>query len=354
MPSAGVVAIIRGVHALALLLMLESCIATAAAHEPSHLQPSELLTNLFPVRHFARQKPAVARPFRIMAEVLDADSTNGLDLRPNSPSDIRVPATPTWRILERALVLAGILAALLGAILIWNKELHRSVQARCRRLEMEIRHQQQAELLRAADAERSRIARDLHDELGAGLTEVSLLASAGLGEFSDAKKHNDRFRAIAEKTRALVSELDVIVWAIDPKRDSLQSFADYVGSYAKELLAVSNVVCRLKIPIECDAITLTGTMRHHLFLAVKEALSNAVRHASATEVELQISQLDGRLQIIVADNGCGFDWNTIWRGNGLTNLQERLESLHGQCHIESRAGNGTTVKLTVPAPDNLK
>ena len=98
----------------------------------------------------------------------------------------------------------------------------------------------------AAEAERSRIARDLHDELGTGLTEVSLLASAGLGEFRGVENTKDRFRVIADKARALVSGLDVIVWAIDPKRNSLQSFADYLGRYATELLSASNIVCRLQ------------------------------------------------------------------------------------------------------------
>jgi signal transduction histidine kinase len=276
-------------------------------------------------------------------------TVNGFELLLHSPTGIRVLATPPWWTLKRVLVLAGMLTALLCAVLVWNKELRHQVQQRGHQLETEIRSRQRAELQHAAEAERSRIARDLHDELGTGLTEVSLLASAGLDELQGVEKSNDRFRVIAEKARALVSGLDVIVWAIDPKRNSLQSFADYIGSYATELLSASNVVCRLRIPIECDAVTLPGAARHSLFLAVKEALNNVIRHASATEVELQISQLGDRLQIVIADNGCGFDWNTIRLGHGLANLDERLEALGGQCHIESQPGKGTTIKLIVPS-----
>jgi signal transduction histidine kinase len=280
-----------------------------------------------------------------------ADGTvSGFELLLNSPADLRVLATPPWWTLKRLLLLAGTLAALLCAVLAWNKQLHWQVQERGRRLEREIRSRQRAELQHAAEAERSRIARDLHDELGTGLTEVSLLASAGLDEFQGAKKNNDRFHIIAEKARTLVSGLDVIVWAIDPKRDSLQSFADYLGSYATELLAASNVVCRLRIPIECDAVTLPGAARHNLFLAVKEALNNVIRHASATEVELQMTWADHRLEIVIADNGRGFDGSAIRRGHGLVNLQERLKTLNGQCHIESQPGKGTTVKFIVPLP----
>jgi signal transduction histidine kinase len=333
---------------------------------------------------------------------------NGFELLLDAPVDIRVLATPPWWTLERVLVLAGILAALLGAVLVWNKELQRKVLERGRQLELEIHHRQRAEVQHAAEAERSRIARDLHDELGAGLTEVSLLASAGLGEFQDAEKISDRLRAVGEKARSLVTGLDVIVWAVDPKHNSLQSFTDYLESYTKELLSASDIVCRFKIPIECGAVTLTGTARHGLLLAVKEALNNVIRHAppreitgpdgppnaspveccpllhrasgpisrgsareinqpeslgraagaisrgKATEVELHVTQTGHSLQIVIADNGRGFDGNAIRRGNGLTNMRERLEALHGQCHIESKPGKGTTVKFTVPLPRPVK
>ncbi len=277
-------------------------------------------------------------------------TVSGFELLLPSPTNMRILAPPPWWNLKRVLVLAGILALLLLAVLIWNKELQRKVRERTRKLETEIRNRQRAELQRAAEAERARIARDLHDELGTGLTEVSLLAGAGLAESHETGKGHHRFHDIAEKARALVSGLDVIVWAIDPKRNSLQSFADYLGHYATELFSASHIVCRFKIPIECDAVTLTEAARHSLFLAVKEALNNVIRHASATEVELQISQSSDLLQIVVADNGRGFDWNKIQHGNGLANLRERLEALNGKCHIESQAGKGTTVRFSVPLP----
>jgi len=279
-------------------------------------------------------------------------TVNGFELLLHSPAAIRVLSTPPWWTLSRVLVIAGVLAALLCAVLIWNKELQRKVQERGRQLEMETRHRQRAELQHAAEAERSRIARDLHDELGSGLTEVSLLASAGLGEFRNVEKSTDRFRAITEKARALVSGLDVIVWAIDPKRNSLQSFADYLGSYAEELLSASNIVCKLRIPIECDAIMLTGSVRHSLLLAIKEALNNVIRHASATEVELRMAQFDDRLEIVIADNGRGFNRNSMPSGNGVANIRQRLEALRGQCHVESEPGRGTTVKCIVPLPQS--
>jgi signal transduction histidine kinase len=232
----------------------------------------------------------------------------------------------------------------------WNKVLQRKVEERSLQLETEIRNRQKAEIISAAEAERSRIARDLHDELGAGLTAVNILASTAEKQVREPEQKDERFRVIAEKARALVSGLDVIVWAIDPKRNSLQSFADYVGRYASELFSASGIVCRFKIPIVCDAINLSEAERHSLFLAVKEALNNVLRHAAATEVELGITRLEDRLQVVIADNGRGFDEGVVRRGNGLENLRERLRTLGGECRIQSQIGKGTTVEFNVPLP----
>ena len=275
-------------------------------------------------------------------------TVSGFELLLHAPADIRVLATPPWWTLKRVLVVVGILATLLCAVSLWNRGLQRKVQERGRQLELESRSRRQAELQQAAEAERSRIARDLHDELGTGLTEVSLLASPGTDDSQGAENSGDRFRVIAEKARALVSGLDVIVWAIDPKRNSLQSFADYIGRYAEELFSASDILCRFDIPIECKVVALGEAARHSLFLAVKETLNNVIRHASATEVKLQMTQAGDKLEIVIADNGRGFDFGTVRCGNGLTNLHERLQALNGRCHIESQIGKGTTVKFTLP------
>jgi signal transduction histidine kinase len=277
-------------------------------------------------------------------------NVNGFDLLLTSPEGVRVLATPPWWTLKRVIILAGILAGLLCTVLLWNNELKRKVLERGHHLEMEIRNRQEAELKHTSETERSRIARDLHDELGLGLTAVSLLASAGLDKFRNVEESNGRFRLIADKARTLVSGLDVIVWAIDPKHNSLESFADYLESSTKEVLSAMGISCRFQIPIECGATTLSGSVRHSLFFAVKEALNNAIRHASATEMQLTMSLVNHQLEIVIADNGCGFDRSAIQPGHGLMNLEERLAMLKGRCRIESQPGKGTTVKFTVPLP----
>lgn len=278
----------------------------------------------------------------------DDGTVAGFELLMNSPAEAHIVEKPPWWNLKRLLAAVGSLGLLLIGVLAWNRQLHGQVRERTRKLEQEIHNRQRAEMQRVAESERSRIARDLHDELGTGLTEVSLLASAGLGRIHEEGRILDRFHAIAEKARNLVSGLDVIVWAIDPKRNSLRSFADYLADYANELFSSHVVGCQLKVRIECGDVAFSETTRHSLFLAAKEALNNIIKHSSATEAELRIAQQGSELHIIIADNGRGFDWKTIRNGNGLGNLRERLKMINGECRIDSQPGAGTTVKFRVP------
>jgi signal transduction histidine kinase len=126
--------------------------------------------------------------------------------------------------------------------------------------------------------------------------------------------------------------------------------ARYLASYAEEYLAGLNVVCRVQIPNSFPDRVVSGEVRHHLFLAVKEALNNAVRHGSATEIGFRVSVQEDRLQISIRDNGSGFDLSGRSNGHGLLNLRNRLENLRGHCELSSSPGAGTTVSLQLPLP----
>jgi signal transduction histidine kinase len=141
----------------------------------------------------------------------------------------------------------------------------------------------------------------------------------------------------------------VIVWAVDPEANSLQSLADYLGGFAADYLATANIACRFKIPVSLPNVTLDGRTRHDLFLAVKEALHNIVRHSSATEAEFHLRAGEQTLEIEIRDNGCGFDTNDFTvGGHGLKNIPERLAKIGGTCQLESRAGQGTIVGIRLP------
>ncbi len=211
------------------------------------------------------------------------------------------------------------------------------------------RHRRQIErlkLLGAVDRERARIAADLHDDLGASLTEVAVLADTGQ-HAPAADKAPGLFKAIGGKSRQMVAALDAIVWAVDPEEDSLQSLVDYLAGFAGDFLAASGIACRFRIPVAFPAITLPGNVRHELFMLVKETLHNAVQHAGASEVMCHMAFEQPLLLISIADNGTGFDVSAPPDGHGLRNFAERLNKLGGNCAIDSRPGRGTTVNITL-------
>lgn len=268
----------------------------------------------------------------------------------NSPSDIRVLARPPFWTLKRLIVLVGMLVSVLGVTLIWIRLLHHKVQARTAQLQNEIREREHAEHQRTLEHERARIARDLHDDLGSSLTEITLLATTSPGLELQSEEASERLGTIAGKSRTMVHALDEIVWAVDPQRDTLASVARYLASYTEEYLAGLNLACRVQIPNSFPDQVVSGEVRHHLFLAVKETLNNAVRHGGATEVTFRVRVLENRLQISISDNGSGFDPSGRSTGHGLSNLRTRLENLNGCCELESSLGAGTTVSLQLPLP----
>jgi signal transduction histidine kinase len=234
--------------------------------------------------------------------------------------------------------------------LVWIRLLRHQVQQRTAQLRQEVHDREKAEQQRALAQERARIARDLHDDLGSSLTEISMLATPSPGRKLPADEATERMETIAGKSRTLVYALDEIVWAVDPQRDTLASVARYLASYAEEYLAELNIVCRVQIPNSFPDQVVSGEVRHHLFLAVKEALNNAVRHGGASEIGFRVRVLKDRLWILINDNGSGFDTFGRSNGNGLLNLRSRLEHLHGRCELESSPGAGTTVSLQLPLP----
>jgi signal transduction histidine kinase len=273
------------------------------------------------------------------------EDSESFELLLNWPQDITVISQPSWWTLPRLLGLVSVLLVILTFTVIWNTQLRRLVEQRTGQLKVEIRERERVERQRAVEAERSRIARDLHDDLGSSLTEISVLASTGQLKQNNQDYQPNLFQSIGAKARGLVSALDVIVWAVDPEDNSLQSLADYLSGYTAEFFSHTNIACRFKVPVSFPTVTLEGRVRHDLLMAVKEALNNVVRHAEATEVEFRLAMMDGCLEIDIADNGKGIADESSSDGHGLKNLSARLETLGGSCRVEPSAVKGTIVKF---------
>jgi signal transduction histidine kinase len=280
------------------------------------------------------------------------EEIGSFELLLNSPADILLLAYPPFWTLWRLLFLIGALVTVLIAALVWIRLLHHKVQSRTAQLQAEIREREHAEHQRVRAQERARIARDLHDDLGSSLTEITMLASFLPGLELQSDEASERLDTIAGKSRTLVHALDEIVWAVDPQRDTLASVARYLASYAEEYLAGLKMTCRVQIPNSFPEQVIPGEVRHHLFLAVKEALNNGVRHGGATEIEFRVRVMDDRVQISISDNGNGFDLSGRSNGHGLLNLRNRLENVSGRCEITSSPGAGTIVSLQLPLPVN--
>jgi signal transduction histidine kinase len=268
----------------------------------------------------------------------------------NSPEDVAVLSQPPWWTLQRMLVIVGLLLVVLTVAVIWISQLRRLVEQRTAQLQREIRERERVERQHALEAERARIARDLHDDLGSSLTEINVLASTGQRPHADGASQTNLFHAIAGKARSLIAALDVIVWAVDPEDNLLQSLADYLTGYAEEFFSHTNIACRFKVPVSFPQVTLDGRVRHDLLMAVKEALNNVVRHAEASEVEFRMEVASGGLEIEITDNGKGFETGTEKGRHGLKNLSSRLLTLGGSCTLESRVAGGTVVTIRLPLP----
>ncbi len=216
------------------------------------------------------------------------------------------------------------------------------------------RYRQKLERLeqqKTLERERARIAQDLHDDLGAGLVEISFgseLAQDTALRPDEAREHT---REIGVRAREMVTALDEIVWAVNPKHDDVSSLTTYFCQYAQHFLKTTPVRCHLNVAKDLPDAPLNAEKRHNLFLAFKEALSNLVQHSGANDLHLAISVQKGILLVSVGDNGCGMDL-TIPReqsgADGLGNMRRRLQQLGGKCELTSSLGQGMTVTFKVP------
>jgi signal transduction histidine kinase len=236
-------------------------------------------------------------------------------------------------------LVAGLLVVL---ALIWTV---RCVVRRRMRIRMRILEQENA-----LERERTRIARDIHDELGANLTQIAI--SSKLAKLDPAHAVSVHIDEIATAARGTMESLDEIVWAINPRHDTLSSLVEYIGKFAVNFLTASGIACKLGIPENLPPRPLGSNVRHHLFLVVKEALNNAVKYAGAGAVRLEVGLAGDLLRVVVADDGCGFELGSERAdGNGLRNMSERMAEAGGECRIESHIGEGTRVIFELPLTD---
>jgi signal transduction histidine kinase/streptogramin lyase len=238
----------------------------------------------------------------------------------------------------------GLLGSVVAVVHLTEKgKLHR----RLKRMEQE----------RALERERTRIAQDLHDEMGAKLCRISFLSEHARRGDLPPQELQDQITSISDASREVLHSLDEIVWAVNPQNDSLEHVASYIGQYAQEYFQMTGIQCELDIPTQLPPHPLSSQMRHHLFLATHEALTNILKHSGATRAAISMVSDNGAFEIKISDNGGGFNSSATATkpelaaaasGDGLSNMRKRLADIGGQCWIESAPDQGTNIRFVIP------
>jgi signal transduction histidine kinase len=198
----------------------------------------------------------------------------------------------------------------------------------------------------AVEKERTRIATDMHDDLGSGLSRIKFLSQSIQLKTNEHKSIKDDVSKIAQYSDEMVDKMGEIVWTLNEKNDSLADLLVFTRAYAVEYLSSNNIACDFKMPVAVPEIFISGETRRNIFLSVKEALHNIIKHASATEVIMSI-EFNKTLKIIIHDNGKGIDFDHVRRfGNGLINIQERMKTIGGKSVITN--DKGALIQLEVP------
>ena len=244
-------------------------------------------------------------------------------------------------------VLGGATTVLVASAVVWfdtRRRMRRKVE--------------RAERQRDIERERTRIAQDIHDDLGAQLTRITMMSESARGDLDNRERTAAGLGKIYDTARELTRSMDEIVWAVNPRHDTLESLATYLEKFAHDWLATAGIRCRLDLPLHFPEWHLTSELRHNVFLAFKEALHNAVKHSGATEVLIRLTLKEQSFELAVEDNGRGFTVGEKMKatsstpsraasGNGLENMKQRLSAIGGSCDIHSAPGAGSKVVFFV-------
>lgn len=247
--------------------------------------------------------------------------------------DILPPFWMTWWF--RSMLGLGLIGVIAGSVRYF------STQKLKRRLE-------KVEGQAALERERVRISKDMHDELGASLTKISLLSELAKRNTHKPEEILGHLDKVSIAARETANTMDELVWAVNPKNDSLDNLAAYLLQYIEEYISDSNLQCKIELPDDLPPRHVSAEVRHHIFLVVKEGLNNIVKHSGATSVHASLSYVDSSLAIKLQDNGRGFSQQSVGRfSDGLGNMRRRMESIGGAFTVDSKLKQGTTIEISV-------
>lgn len=272
---------------------------------------------------------------------LAAATTEGVPTGVEAATELLLPEP----VLTHPLFLAVSAFAVAGIALgVWRYVAWNRLQLRLARLEK----------ANAISTERTRIAQDLHDELGGSLTQIALASELTKDRLADADAARSQLDTIFATARHLARQLDSVVWALSPAHDTMESLATFIAKESQAYLRPAGIGCRLHMPDELPAHQLSALKRRSIVLVIKEALHNIVQHAHATEVRLRLAATADMLAIDIEDDGRGLPTDAASRDvaaghDGLANMRSRIAAIGGFCAVVAgTGGRGTVVQLRIP------
>lgn len=237
-----------------------------------------------------------------------------------------------WFILFSSIILLTVIIFIVSYIS------RRNLKERLLRLEKE----------QAIEKERNRISRDMHDDLGSGLTKIAIMSEVVKKQIHEPEKAKLQLENISHSSRELVDSLQDIIWVLNPKNDTLESLAAYIREYALKFFETFETNVQFIYPEKFPDVKLSEEQRRNIFLVIKESFNNIAKHAWCNKVSVTIEHQPGNLKIIIADDGKGFDQANLRQfGNGLINMQNRMKQVGGIYAISSVIGKGTITKIEI-------
>ena len=201
---------------------------------------------------------------------------------------------------------------------------------------------------------RTRIATDLHDDIGAGLSRIAVLSEVARHEAGGPSPVTERLSVIASASRELVDSMSDIVWVINPARDQLRDLTQRMRRFASDVFTARGIEFTFRAPTDEQHLKVRADVRRQIFLTFKEAVNNIARHSQCSEVDIGLKVESGRFALTMRDNGRGFDPAKATDGNGLANMRSRARMMSADLQIESCPGHGTTITLSAPLKTTVK
>ncbi|RXK58720.1 tetratricopeptide repeat protein [Lacibacter luteus] len=232
----------------------------------------------------------------------------------------------------RNLLIAGALLLLVLAVVLFNRfEIKKKLEEQVHLQEM-----------------RNSISRNLHDDIGASLSNINILTELAKRNVDDPAKAKEYLGKAADDIQHVSESLSDIVWNINPRYDELNNLFVRMKRYAADMMDGKNISYEMNFPADAAEVKLEMDQRRDLYLIFKEAVNNLVKYSKATNAKVEVLISQHHMHVLVKDDGCGFDMNELKEGNGLRNMQQRSALLGAVLKIESEPGKGTSVVLDMP------